>query len=425
MVAIAAGSAGGQVLALAAAPLLSRIYRPADFGVFAVVAALVVTIGTVAAFRFELAVPLPEEERDAQALVALGLAAAGVTALLGTVVVLVAGADVSRLFGQPELARWLWVVPPAAAAMGVVLVLNQLAVRHRRYGSIGQRSFAQSLTIVVTQLGAGLAGLRPGGMALGLGVGQVASAVVLLRDAGLRSAEGRAGRDRRRLRAVARRYRRFPLLLAPSGLLNILGTQFPVLLIASWYGASVAGWLGLTQRVVAMPAALVASAVAQVYLAEISRAAREGAGTGRRIFVGASRKLTLIAVPSALLLVVAAPAAFSVLFGAGWATSGSYAQALAVYMAVQFVASPMSQTLVVFGQHGRQLAWDLGRVVLVSGAVSAAALSGASPLAAIWTMSVSGALAYLACWLMSLRAVTSGAATRPERTAEPAALART
>ncbi|MEU7173518.1 oligosaccharide flippase family protein [Micromonospora tulbaghiae] len=415
---IAAGSAGGQLLALAAVPLLTRLYRPADFGVLAVVAALVVTVGTVAALRFEMAVPLPEREEDARALVRLGLVAAAGTAVLGSLVVVLAGDRVARWFGQPELAHWLWVVPPSAAAMGVVLVLNQFAVRHRRYGAIGRRNLFQSLSVVVTQIVAGGAGLRPGGLALGLGFGQVAAAAVLLRDARRRGAAAGAGRRTSRLPAVARRYRRFPFLLAPSGLLNVLGTQLPVLLIAYYYGSTVAGWLGLTQRVIAMPAALVASAVAQVYLGEVARIAREQPRRGRRVFLDASRRLALIAGPGALLVLVGAPAAFSLVFGPQWHSSGAYAQALAVFMAAQLVVSPLSQTLVVFERQALQLAWDAGRVAVVAGAVSVVALTGGSPLAAVWVFGVSGALAYGVGWLMSLRVVT--AAGRNAGRARPA-----
>ncbi|MET7834372.1 lipopolysaccharide biosynthesis protein [Micromonospora sediminicola] len=406
VISVAAGSAGGQLLALAAAPLLARLYRPADFGHLTVVTALAVTIGTVAALRFEMAIPLAEREAVARALVTLGLVAVCATGGLGSVLVLLTGDEVARWFDQPELAPWLWVVPPSAAAMGVVLVLNQLAVRHRRYGAIGRRNLFQSAGVVVTQIVAGVAGLRTGGLTLGFGFGQVVAAVVLLRDAGRRGAAVRADHGPRRLLAVARRYRRFPLLMAPSGLLNILGTQLPVLLIAFWYGSTVAGWLGLTQRVIAMPAALVASAVAQVYLAEIARTAREAPAGSRRVFVSASRKLALIAAVSALAVVVGAPMAFSLVFGPQWHSSGSFAQAMAVFMAAQFIASPLSQTLVVFERQGLQLAWDVGRLVAVAGTVSLVALLGGSPLTAIWAFGVAGALAYGVGWLMSLRVVT-------------------
>ncbi|OHX03215.1 lipopolysaccharide biosynthesis protein [Micromonospora sp. WMMB235] len=403
---IAAGSAGGQVLALAAAPLLARIYRPADFGLFAVVSALAVTIGTVAALRWEMAIPIPERESDARALVTLGLAAACGTGAVGALLVLLLRDEVARWFDQPDLAPWLWVVPPTAAAMGTVLVLNQFAVRHRRYGMIGRRNLFQAVGVVATQLVAGVAGLRSGGLALGFGFGQVVAAGVLLRGARRRGAAAAGGARFRGLAAVARRYRRFPFLMAPSGLLNILGTQLPVLLIASWYGSTVAGWLGLTQRVIAMPIALVSSAVAQVYLAEIARAARERAADGRRIFIGATRRLALIAVPGAVAVVLAAPSAFSLIFGPQWHSSADYAQALAVFMAAQFVASPLSQTLVVFERQGLQLAWDAGRVLVIAGAVSAVALADGSALTAVWAFGLSGAVTYGVGWLMSLRVVT-------------------
>ena len=391
---IAAGSAGGQVLALAAAPLLARIYRPADFGLFAVVSALAVTIGTVAALRWEMAIPIPERESDARALVTLGLAAACGTGAVGALLVLLLRDEVARWFDQPDLAPWLWVVPPTAAAMGTVLVLNQFAVRHRRYGMIGRRNLFQAVGVVATQLVAGVAGLRSGGLALGFGFGQVVAAGVLLRGARRRGAAAAGGARFRGLAAVARRYRRFPFLMAPSGLLNILGTQLPVLLIASWYGSTVAGWLGLTQRVIAMPIALVSSAVAQVYLAE------------GRIFIGATRRLALIAVPGAVAVVLAAPSAFSLIFGPQWHSSADYAQALAVFMAAQFVASPLSQTLVVFERQGLQLAWDAGRVLVIAGAVSAVALADGSALTAVWAFGLSGAVTYGVGWLMSLRVVT-------------------
>ncbi|MDM4718314.1 oligosaccharide flippase family protein [Micromonospora sp. WMMA1363] len=422
---IASGTVGGQLLLLAAAPALARLYGPADFGVFTVIATLVATLGTVAAFRFELAVPLPEEDRHAYGLVALGLTCALLTAVGGTVVVALAGGAVAVAFGQPALRTWLWLVPLASAAMGCLLVLNQLAVRHRRYGSIGRRNLLQSVSMLLTQLLAGVAGFRSGGLALGLGVGQAAGALMLLPNAHLRGAQARAAWRPRELWRTARRYRRFPLVLAPSGLINVLGLQLPVLLIAYWYGSTAAGWLGLTQRVLAAPAALLGVAVAQVYLGELSRAARETPEQARLIFFGASRRLALIALPGAVAVVVGAPALFRLLFGDGWAGSGAYAQALAIGTAAHFVASPLSQTLIVFGRQGLQLTWDVGRVLVVTGAVGLTVLTGGSALTAVWAFGLSAAVTYGASWLLALRTVVgAGRAARSAGVAESRELAR-
>ncbi|MEW2384566.1 oligosaccharide flippase family protein [Micromonospora sp. NPDC047707] len=399
---IAAGSGTGQLLLLLAAPLLARLYSPADFGAFAVLATLAAIVGTVAAGRFELAIPLPQRDRDALALVTLGLVTTLVTALLGTVVVAMVREEAAALFGQPALRSWLWLTPWTAAAMGAVLVLNQFAIRHRRYVAIGRRNLLQSGAMLLTQIGAGVAGLKAGGMALGLGAGYLVGALSLARET-RRIRPGEIAARRSTLWRTAVRHRRFPLLMGPSGLLNVIGLQVPILLIAYRYGAEVAGWLGLTQRVLALPAALLGMAVAQVYLAELSRTARSGDGLRiERLFHRASRQLAVIAGVGLVVVTLGAPPVFVWLFGAQWANSGLYAQALAVYAATQLVASPMSQTLVVFGRQGLQLAWDAGRVLLVTGAVCAVAMSDGSPLLAVWAFGISAAASYVAGWLLSL-----------------------
>lgn len=408
---IVAGTVGGQLVALLAAPLLARLYSPADFGVFTVVSTLTIVVGTVAAFRFELAVPLPGHESDAHSLVVLGLSAAVLTGAVATVGVMLCGGAVADRFHQPKLMPWLWLVPPVATAMAVVTVLTQLAIRDRRYAGIGRRNLGQSLALALTQVLSGAAGVRPGGMIIGYGVGQVAAALSLVPGSRFRSAEAQRGRSWSKLRENAVRYRRFPLWLAPSGLFNILGTQLPVLLIAYRYGGTVAGWLGLTQRVLALPVALVGTAVAQVYVAELSRAARNDITRTSSLFRMASRNLTILGVSCGVVVFAAGPYAFTLLFGAGWTNSGVYARALALSLCGQFIAAPLSQTLIVLGRPGLQFAWDLGRTVLVTAVVDAAATAGASATTAIWVFGFVSTITYGASWLMSSRVVN--AAGRP------------
>ncbi|MEE3920659.1 hypothetical protein V2I01_27750 [Micromonospora sp. BRA006-A] len=209
VVGIAAGSAGGQPLALAAAPLLARLYRPVDFGVLAVVAALVVIVGTVAALRFEMAVPLPEREEDARALVRLGLAAAAGTAILGSVVVLLVGDRVAAWFGQPELVHWLC---GAALRRGDGCRPGAQPVRGAE-PSLRRDRPAQPPAVPggrghPGRGGGGGAPSRWPGARLRVRSGRGRRGPV--RGTGERDATARTPRRRPRLLAVARRYRRFP-----------------------------------------------------------------------------------------------------------------------------------------------------------------------------------------------------------------------
>ncbi len=407
VLAILSGTAGGQLVAFLAAPVLTRLYTPEDFGIFTVLSAMVMTLGAVAALRFDIAVPLPVRDQDAFSLVALGLTAAGITAGIGTLTVAVADDTIVAVFEQPRLMPWLWLVPLTASVVGGYLVLNQLAIRQRRYGAIGRRNLMQSATMVTTQIVLGAAGLRSGGLILGLGVGQLSGAVSLLRHSGLRGEVAKAGRRRDRIRHNASRYRRFPLLLAPAGLINVLGMQLPVLFIASWYGTQVAGWLGLTQRILLLPVTLIGMAIGQVYLAELSRAVHDDPGRARMLFGRASRTLAGVGALVAIVVSIAGPSVFAWVFGLQWRTSGVYAQALALGFAAQLLASPLSQTLVVFERQVTQLLWDVARLVVVSASVVTSAGLGAGPLATMWTFSVSSALAYLSSWLISRRTILS------------------
>lgn len=409
---ILGGSAGGQMLALLAAPALSRLYTPADFGAFTVLSSLILTLATVAALRFDFAVPLPKRDRDAYGLVALALCSVLTTTVLGFAAVLLFGDAFARRFDHPELVGWLWLVPLTAATMGIFLVLNQLAIRHQRYRAIGRRNILYQTVTVTTQLAAGAAQTGPGGLILGLASGQSAGAVSLLWRSGLCSEEAREGRRASHLRAMAARYRRFPLLLAPSGLLNTVGLQLPVIFIALWYGSSVAGWLGLTQRILALPVTLLGTAIAQVYLGELSLRAHHSPERALSLFRSTSQKLAVASLIVALPLFLLGPLTFSAVFGSVWLNSGKYAQALAVSLAAQLVAAPLSHTLTVFERQVTQLMWDSARLVLTCSAVLACVATGQSPLVAIWAFSLASAVAYVGSLLLSWRTVQSRATER-------------
>lgn len=402
---IAGGTAVGQIVALAAAPVLTRVYSPADFGLFAVLSALSVTLGTVAAARLDLAVPLPERDEDAYALAAGGLLACALSLSLGCLVVLTTGDRLASLLDQPGLMPWLWLMPVSAAFMAGSLVLNQLALRHQRFAAVARRNLVQAVALVATQVVLGLVGIRPGGLVVGFAVAQMLSLLSLLPGSRLLQPSAREGmRPSAIVRALAR-YRRFPLVATPSGLMNVLGPQLPVLFMSIWYGGQVAGWLGLTQRVLTLPVSLVGTAVAQVYLSELSRASLRDMSRARGLFDRVSVTLTVAASVLAVVLVLAGPALFAWFFGERWQPSGDYARALGVGVAAQLVSSPLSQTLVVFEKQINQLWWDIGRLTSMAAVLSLFPLMGAGALTTVWAVGVLTALTYAAAWDMSRRAI--------------------
>ena len=58
---------------MAAAPILTRLYDPDDFGLLAVYSGILALVLVVASVRYELAIPLPEDEEEAANIAVLSL----------------------------------------------------------------------------------------------------------------------------------------------------------------------------------------------------------------------------------------------------------------------------------------------------------------------------------------------------------------
>ncbi|MEE6295627.1 lipopolysaccharide biosynthesis protein [Georgenia wangjunii] len=404
------GTIVGQVLVLASMPLLSRLYTPDSFGVFTAVVAVAVMVGPLATGRYELAIAIPAKDSDAVSVAFVSLIMAVATGVMGTLVILASGELITTHLGHHDLYPWILYVPLISSVAAAFTVLHYLALRRQRYGAIARRSVIRSLVLVTYQCGAGLVSPTPAGLLLGQAAGEFAGVVSLLSRSSIRAAWRR--NKVRPLRAhlgrlwlSAKVYLRFPLLLAPSGLLNVAGVHLPVVLVSGLYGPAVAGWLGMAQRSVSVPVALVAASVAQVFLARFARAVREEDPGARTLFIRTFRRLSAAAVLTTVTILVAAPTLLHGLLGSEWSMSGDYARPLAIAVGCQILAVPLTQALIVLQKTRTQVGWDFARVVVVVASLYLSRKLDAPPLTALWVYSVCAAAMHLIALALSYRAV--------------------
>ncbi|MBV5329531.1 MAG: hypothetical protein JZU65_18210, partial [Chlorobium sp.] len=77
------GGSGGQIINFLAIPILARLYTPDDFAFWALCLAGMLLVGTIASFRYELAIMIPTDEQEAADVFWLALFIAGGMSLLG------------------------------------------------------------------------------------------------------------------------------------------------------------------------------------------------------------------------------------------------------------------------------------------------------------------------------------------------------
>jgi O-antigen/teichoic acid export membrane protein len=376
-----AGGAVAQALPLLLGPLLTRLYAPTQFGVYHLFAAVAANLAVVACARYEHALPLARDDEEARVLVALCrwilLAVIGLT--------LVGAVAWALTIGQP----WpLW-LPAAVGALGWLSLATLMAMRARRFGALAgsrvlQHGGGAALQALAGAAGAGLWGLIAAPVAATL------AAAALLRP----SLHPGGHAPRAQLLAAAKRHRDFPLLNTPHAFMGALQDTVSVALIAAWQGPAAAGYWGLALRYLKAPATLVGGAVSQALypaLAEGRGVTREGRAAVRRVM----RVLALLALPLVLALWWLAPAAFAVVFGEAWRGAGDLARALALYIGLHFVASPLSVATMAWGAQAWALKLSLvGQALFV--AALAAGLAAGGLGAAGW--SVSGAMALYFGW---------------------------
>jgi len=398
---IVSGSAAGQAVVILTYPLLTRLYDPGDFGLFTVFAAVVSMVAVASTASLESAVPLPVDDRDAAAVAWSGLASVAATGLLTALVGTIAAVPLAGLLGAPRLAGYWWLIVLTVLAFGTYLVLSEWMVRDRSYGALGRRNLLQGIGQVGTQLGLGLAGARPLGLLLGLGVGRVAAL------GGLLSRRGLLRQPRpttAAVRAAVRRYRRFPLLAMPSNLINSAGLEAPLLLVAALYGDVRAGFLGLTVRVISGPFTVIGQAVHQVFAGESSAAIRAPNGTLGRIVRSSVRRLLFVGAVPAVVLLATGPALFGIVFGQEWTEAGEYARLLALAYLGQLAVVPVSATLFLLERQHHELAWVVLRLLLTAGGPLACGIAGAPVTAAIGALAAGHAVSYVVLYVLCVRA---------------------
>lgn len=351
------GSGVAQLGPLLFAPILSRLYGAEVWGQFQLATAITANVAVVACARYEFALPLAQDEEEARRLRALCLW------VVGAVVALVAAAAVA--------AAWWWgltwplAVPCAVAGLALLSLWMMEATRRSASKAMALARVSQYWGCGAVQAGLGVMGMGVWGLLWGPVLAAWAAAAGLWWRLG--RPDCRADASERR--AVAQAHRDFPLLNTPHAFLGALQDTVSVALMAAWAGPAAAGIWGMTMRLLKAPATLAGGAVSQALyprLVALGGATPQALRELRRVMA----VLLGLGLVLALCTAVLGRHLLPWLLGSGWEAAGPLSSALAVYIGLHFVASPLGVVTLAW----QAQAWAL-RVSLVGQAAFVASLA--------------------------------------------------
>lgn len=387
------GTAGGQIVSILAAPVITRLFAPEAFGIAGVFVAVAAILSVFSCLRYEMAIVLPAEDTDAGNLFVVCLAISVLMTLIVTVAVYFLATDASRLVQTPEIEALSWFLPAFVFLAGCLSALGFWTNRLKRFGTLSASRFGGQLSNTGSGVAAGLTGFNSGAsLVMANMIGQVTT-LFWLTSATARSSGNSPFKGFRYSRAkqLMIEYRKFPIFSTWSGLLNTLSWHMPVLLLGGLFSPAVAGFYVLGLRLLQMPVRLIGESVAEVFHQRAASARLDG--TLASLIEGIFQRLLVISLGPLMVLLLIGGDLFSVVFGTSWGTAGLFCQILVPMILLQFLSSPLSRLWGVMGLQGQGLITQLLHFFTRLTAVVIGAVYEDAVLAII-LFSISGTLVY-------------------------------
>jgi O-antigen/teichoic acid export membrane protein len=360
-----ASSAFGLGLSVFLTPILSRLYGPTEYGVFAALNGFATIMATLSLVSLPnaLAISHSGSARRRLSVALLKLSSAGVVATF----LLMAGL---QLYSVPS-ARWVepWSMiacPLLVLAICLSRIATSLSISLGAFrGQVQGRLAYAMLTRPLSVMFATLLPAKSWMMLVAEILGFLGQAVATIRDpARLLLRTGKRRWHPVRTWNEVCRHRNFSAFDYPTQLLVIATSIVPALIIAYRFGPKTAGLVTLALSLLTMPIQLVALAIAPALLFRIRQWATSDDGVAGRKLSLAFALLAAMAAAGYGLLSIIAPWFMPAFLGPSWTATSPIVIWFAFAFAVQFLMTPFEATYWFSGHTAAKLFISLGGFLL-------------------------------------------------------------
>lgn len=359
------GTVIAQAIPIIITPVLTRIFSPEQFGEFGTYMAICSIIAIVVTGRYELAIIIPKEDKQAINILALSIGLSIVISLFLLIIVSFFISELSLLLGYKSNALWLYFVPLTTLIIGCFESLNYWNNRNLEYKLMASSRVLQTSTTGLTQLVlGGIIRLGTAGLVTGQILGQLISALFLAINIMRKNRKLIGEVSFLEIFKAAGRFKNFPKFLIISHGFNVSSSQSPIILLNSLFINSISGLYLLTNRVLSAPISLIAKSIGDVFRQQASMDyAKNGQCTV--IYIKTLKKLTVLSILPFSILFIFSEFIFTVAFGEEWSQAGIIAKILTPTFFLRFISTPLSSMFSIAEAQNYDLYWQVILFILV------------------------------------------------------------
>lgn len=347
------GTVLAQLIPVLAAPLLTRLYSPEDFGVFSSFLSVGLIFAAFSTGKFELAIMLPKLKGKAFYLFCLSVGSALVLNTVFFIIIAIFSKEISSILNNPKIEGYLYLCPVLALIVSIYVSGQYLANRDRQYIQIARskvlQTFISTLFQLLTAKSFGVLGLLGGQI-----VGQGLAVFALGKQTFFRYKKYLLGVSLRRLSITAREYKKFPLFFSMSYGLNTFATNITPVILTTTFGLTYAGLYLLVQRVLAMPVGMVVNSISSVFFQKITTQK-----DCRKLYLLISGGLFFAATPIVVVMYLYGSEIFKYVFGEEWSIAGEMASLLVIMYWFSLSTNPVSQFSTVHQKVFYNIVWQI------------------------------------------------------------------
>lgn len=335
------GTTIAQAIPIAISPILTRIYTPEDFGVFALFVSVVGIMAVISTGKYEMSLILPRKDIFAYQLFILS----GIIVLVSSIVYLFS-VVVADIFYSFDAIYYL--LPITVLFIGLNNIFDKYNNRIKNYKLMSyQRLIKTTIESIVNITFMAFFHLKTGliwGFVLGFLISNITMLYINIKL--FKQKTFRVSKEK--MKNLAKKYINFPKYNMPHAMLNTVSANAPIFLIPIFYGNATLGFYAFGLKIVQAPLGIFSTAIFNVLSQKMAEEYEKG-NEIFSLFKDMLKKLSFLSI-AMIPFFIFADDIFAFVFGSEWRESGYFIQIMSAVVLGSFILSPLSSVPHIFNQ---------------------------------------------------------------------------
>jgi len=335
------GHVFNQLVLIISYPIISRLYQPEQFGIFAQVNAIYAVLLLISTLRYESAIIISIDDNEAKNLLALSIILLFIFVVI-TFFCLVLFADgIADLLKSPRLKYYIYWIPLFILLASPQQIFYNWSIRKKEFKRANISNILKSSLNSIGRIIFGIYSANLLSLFLARSISLLFSMIQMIpvKIYNLFNKETYKSISRQAIIDSAKNHKDFPLFMSGGELINRIATSSVPLILSSFFGVKFLGFYAMANTALNIPLSVLRNSLQTVFMQEASERRRS-----QKTIFGESIKISGLIFISGLipliLLILFGPEIFRLILGLKWEKSGEIAQILIPWFFMTIVAAP-------------------------------------------------------------------------------------